>query len=66
MGKPLELIRGEHYVIARCPKTNEILDAIHDTTHGAGVPSSGEWIVACPDCGSHSFDLAKVRSELFA
>jgi hypothetical protein len=65
MGKPLQLVRGAHYIIARCPKTMDILDAIRDPTHGTGPPASGEWIVACADCGTHTFDLSKMRSELF-
>jgi hypothetical protein len=65
MGKPLQLFRGTSYFIARCPKSNEILDAIRDPGPEAAEPATGEWIVACPDCGSHTLDLAKIRPEQF-
>jgi hypothetical protein len=63
MGKPLVLVRGEHYFIARCPETNEVLDAIPDSTGGQRTPVAGEWIVACPTCVTHTFVLSEMRSE---
>jgi len=64
MRRPLVLIRGESYFVARCPKTGEVLDAIRDTTHGA-YRSVGEWVVGCPECrDQHTFDLAELSSEL--
>jgi hypothetical protein len=65
MGKPLVLVRGERYFIARCPETKEILDAIQAPTEGAGAPASGEWIVSCPVCGIHTFDLSQLSPEMF-
>jgi hypothetical protein len=64
VGKPLTLIRGERYFIARCPKTNEILDAIHDAA-GIATALSGEWAVSCSECGYHTFDLSKLKAEVF-
>jgi len=64
MRRPLVLIRGESYFVARCPKTGEVLDAIRDTTHGT-YRSVGEWVVGCPECrDQHTFDLAELSSEL--
>jgi hypothetical protein len=66
MGKPLELVKDQFYIFARCPVTREILDAIHDDAAGSGAPLTGEWRVACADCNkTHALDLSTIKSEQF-
>jgi hypothetical protein len=64
MGKPLQLIKGAFYFIARCPVSGEILDAIPDEAAGTGAPLTGEWRVACADCNTtHTLDLSAIKPE---
>ena len=63
MGKPIALQRGKRYLIARCPKCGDIVDAISDPGAKRSKEAEAGWVINCTDCGSDTLDLNKIEAE---
>jgi hypothetical protein len=63
MGRPFTLQRGQRYLIARCPKCDEVVDAIRDPGAQRSKDGEAEWVIICTDCGPDTLDLNKIEAE---
>lgn len=61
-------IEGEHYFIARCPETNQVISWEHDPSRGTNrgiYGSAGETIITCGHCQvAHTFDNSEIESVI--
>jgi hypothetical protein len=63
MGKPITLQHGKRYLLARCPKCNEVVDAIPDPGPQRSREAEASWVISCTECGTGSLDLNKIEAE---
>jgi predicted RNA-binding Zn-ribbon protein involved in translation (DUF1610 family) len=65
MSKPLIFEHGKSYLIGRCPKCGEVVDAIPDPGDARATDAEAIWEISCRECGSQSIDLNSVEPEVW-